>query len=63
MFVQTSSKNYTYQLNLIVDDPKIRKLRIISGKRNKVISEGLKLGEFLNLKVLDVTTFDKKWIR
>jgi hypothetical protein len=62
-YVQRTSKNYTYRVNLIIHGDRQKPFRLISTTREKAIEEGLKLGEYLGLKVFDSTTPDRKWIK
>lgn len=62
--VKNSRGSYGYQVNLIVQVHKEKrpfKLMTTNVKRAK--EEGVKLGEFLNLKVLDSTTHNRQWIK
>ena len=61
--VQMATDEYVYVLNLVVDPVKNDTIKLLEGSLNESISSALKLGEMLNLKVLDFTTPDHKWIR
>jgi hypothetical protein len=62
-FASGASGHYMYQVNLIIEEDRLKPFRLISTSREQAINEGLKLGEYLNLKVFDMTTQRKKWIR
>lgn len=63
-YVQVASKRSTYRINLIIQDrSRQRPFRLISTTKEKAIEEGLKLGNYLSLKVYDSTSPDRKWIR
>jgi len=51
----------SYKVNLVVEGDK-RFISICRGSREKMTQEALKLGRELNIKVLDYTTHEKKWI-
>lgn len=51
----------TYKLNLVVDG-KERYISLAMGKRDQMLNEGLKLARALNIKLLDHTTSEKRWI-
>jgi hypothetical protein len=51
----------SFKVNLVVDG-KERFIPICRGEIEKMIPEALRLGEILNLRVLDYTTHEKKWI-
>lgn len=51
-----------YNINLIVDD-NIRYINIITLEKEEALKVGLDIGETLDLKVLDYTSSDEKWIR
>lgn len=51
----------TYKVNLVVEGEE-RFISICRGPLNEMISEALRLGKHLNLKVLDFSTHEKKWI-
>ena len=63
VFASNISDQYMYQINLIIKEERMKPFRLISTSRDHAIKEGLKLGEYLNLKVFDMTTPKKKWIR
>jgi hypothetical protein len=50
-----------YKVNLVVEGD-IRFIAICRGPMEKMKNEALKLGEALQIRVLDYTTHDKKWI-
>ncbi len=51
----------SYKVNLVVEGDK-RFISICRGSREKMTQEALKLGRELNIRVLDYTTHEKKWI-
>ncbi len=63
MYVQTSSNKVKYNVNLITEDRRQRFIKILTAEKNKCIDEALKIGDILDLKVLDYTTPNEKWIR
>ena len=62
-FASRASNHYVYQVNLIIEEERLKALRLISTTRDHAIKEGLKLGEYLDVKVFDRTTSRKQWIR
>ncbi len=50
-----------YKVNLVVEGDE-RYISICRGSFDKMTSEALRLGKYLNIRVLDYTTHDKKWI-
>jgi hypothetical protein len=50
-----------FKVNLVVEDD-IRYIPICRGSLEKMTAEALKLGRELQIRVLDYTTHDKKWI-
>jgi hypothetical protein len=51
----------SYKVNLVVEGDE-RYVPICRGSLEKMIPEALRLGKQLNLRVLDFTTHEKKWI-
>lgn len=51
----------SYKVNLVVEGDE-RYINICMGSKETMIAEALRLGKHLNLRVLDYTTHDKKWI-
>jgi hypothetical protein len=62
-FASRASNHYVYQVNLIIEEERLKALRLISTSRDHAVKEGLILGEYLDVKVLDRTTSRKEWIR
>ncbi len=62
-FASRASNHYVYQVNLIIKEDRMKALRLISTTREHAIKEGLKLGEYLDVKVFDRTTSKKKQLR
>lgn len=61
--VQNSPKSSCYQINLVVQiHREKRPFRLMTTNVENAIIEGKKLGEFMNLKVLDSTTHKRRWI-
>ncbi len=50
-----------YKVNLVVDGDE-RFVSICRGTRASMVEEALKLGAYLDVRVLDYTTHEKKWI-
>ena len=50
-----------FKVNLVVEG-QMRFLGICRGSLEKMTKEALRLGEYLQLRVLDYTTHEKKWI-
>ncbi|MDX1314868.1 MAG: hypothetical protein R3356_05145, partial [Eudoraea sp.] len=50
-----------YKMNLVVDG-KQRYIALTRGSRSKLIEEAMKIGELLDIRVLDYTCHDKKWL-
>jgi len=50
-----------FKVNLVVDSDE-RYISICRGSLEKMTSEALRLGKHLQIRVLDYTTHDKKWI-
>lgn len=51
-----------YNINLIVDD-NIRYINIITLEENEAFKVGIEIGDALDLKVLDYTSSEEKWLR
>jgi hypothetical protein len=51
----------TYKVNLVVDGDE-RYVSICRGSLDLMVSEALRLGKHLNIRVLDYTSHEKKWI-
>jgi len=51
-----------FKVNLVVEG-QMRFIGICRGSLEKMTKEALRLGEYLQLRVLDYTTHEKKWIR
>ena len=59
---KVSFKNYKYNVNLAVDG-KQRVIKLWTLSHENALKEALKIGEALDLKVLDYTTPEKNWVR
>lgn len=51
----------SYKVNLVVEGDE-RYINVCMGSLDAMIAEALRLGKHLNIRVLDYTTHDKKWI-
>jgi len=51
----------SYKVNLVVEGDE-RYINVCMGSLDAMITEALRLGKHLNIRVLDYTTHDKKWI-
>lgn len=60
--VQVPSNEYIYQLNLVINPQKQQIHKIFSGESSEALNHALELGKAMNLKVLDFTTPNHKWI-
>lgn len=58
---QAGKSTRAFKVNLVVEGDK-RFIPICRGSIEKMTEEALKLGKALDLRVLDYTTHDKKWI-
>ena len=58
---QAGKSTRAFKVNLVVEGDK-RFIPICRGSLEKMTEEALKLGKALDLRVLDYTTHDKKWI-
>jgi hypothetical protein len=50
-----------YKVNLVVEGDE-RYVSICSGKLEEMKAEAIRLGKHMDLRVLDYTTHEKKWI-
>ncbi|MBI9065826.1 MAG: hypothetical protein JEZ09_00960 [Salinivirgaceae bacterium] len=61
--VQNSPRSSCYQINLIVQQHREKRVfGLMTTNVETARSEGVKLGAFLDLKVLDSTTYNRHWI-
>jgi hypothetical protein len=51
----------TYKMNLVVDGEE-RYISLTHGSRMEMLTEGVKIAKLLNIKVLDHTTSEKRWL-
>lgn len=58
---QPGKSTRAYKVNLVVEGD-MRYVAICRGSLEKMTEEALKLGKALEIRVLDYTTHDKKWI-
>ncbi len=63
LYVQASSSNVKFRVNLVTKDSKIRVIKVITCEMNEAINEALKIGNALDLNVLDYTSPERKWIK
>lgn len=59
---QVKSNRIIYQINIVFGDGKYKRL-LSTNKADKSIHHALRLGKYLDVKVLDSTIKDIKWIR
>lgn len=62
-FGQSSSNKSMFNVNLITEDKRKRYIKVLSAEKEESITTAIKIAELLELKVLDYTSFEKKWIR
>jgi len=55
--------SFIYNINLIVDNKKIRYIKILSARKKEALQKAILIGNALDIKVLDYTSHDKQWIR
>lgn len=60
--VQERSDERVYQLNLVVNPHKNNVIRLSVGEMQDSLNQAVVLGKMMNLKVLDFTTPEHKWI-
>ncbi len=58
---QNKAGSFICKVNLIIEENRQRAFQLMSTSQYKAIIEGVKLADYLDVKVLDVTTLDKKW--
>ncbi len=58
---ENKKESRAYKVNLVVEGDE-RYVTICRGNLANMTTEALRLGNYLNLRVLDYTTHDKKWI-
>lgn len=51
-----------YKMNLVVEG-KQRYISLTRGSRSKLLEEAMKIGNLLDIRVLDYTSHDKKWLK
>ncbi len=54
--------HHKYKLNLVVDDQQ-RIIKVKTLGKEEALSETINIGRVLNLRVLNCTTHERKWIR
>lgn len=62
-YVQASSSNVKFRVNLATKNNKIRVIKVITCGMNEALNEALKIGKALDLDVLDYTSPERKWIK
>ncbi len=63
LYVQAPSANVKYRVNLVTKDKKKRVIKVLTSEMKEAISEALIIGEALDLRVLDYTSHESKWIK
>ncbi len=63
IYVQSPSSDVKYRVNLATKDRRNPVIKVLTSEKNEAISEALKIGEALDLNVLDSTSPDRKWIK
>ncbi|TRX65812.1 hypothetical protein [uncultured Carboxylicivirga sp.] len=63
IYVQAPSSKVKYRVNLATKDRRNRVVKVLTSEKDEAISEALKIGEALNLNVLDSTSHNQKWIK
>jgi len=58
---QDSKEARIFKVNLVVEGRQ-RYVNVCRGSREKMTKEALRLGEYLQIRVLDFSTHEKKWI-
>lgn len=51
----------SYKINMVFEGKNLY-MTLMKGNRDKMIEEALKIGHIINCRVLDYSTYDKKWI-
>ena len=65
LFDPKTEKSSNYLVNLVIKEnwQKERPVKLLATSKEDAINQGLKLGDYLDLRVLDQTTHEKKWLR
>lgn len=65
LYSPKTTRSSNYMVNLIIKETwqRERPVRLMKTSKETAITEGLKLAEYLDLRVLDQTTHEKHWIR
>lgn len=58
---EPGKRSRSYKVNLVVEGDR-RFIAVCRGPKEKMTQEALKLGRVMDLRVLDYTTHEKKWI-
>lgn len=56
-----SSVYKSYKINLVLEG-KNQYITLMRGKQEKMLKESVKIGQFLNCRVLDYSTHEKQWL-
>lgn len=60
--VQVPSNEYIYQINFVIDPQKQNVIKVFSNESISTLNQAIELGKMMNLKILDFTTPQHKWI-
>lgn len=61
--IANSERSFGYQINLVVQvNREKRRYKLMTTKLDKAKEEGKRIGEFMDLKVLDSTSHKRRWI-
>lgn len=55
-----TKQSLSYKLSIVVDD-RTRFIPLVNGKREDMLTEGLRIARLLHVKLLDHTTSEKRW--
>lgn len=59
---ESGKASQSYKMNLVVEG-KQRFIPLARGNRKNLLEEAMKIGELLDIRVLDYTSYDKQWLR
>ncbi len=65
LFEPKTVKSSNYLVNIVIKEnwQKERPVKLLNTNKEDAICQGLKLGDYLDLRVLDQTTHEKHWLR
>lgn len=63
LYLQAPSSNVMFRVNLVTKDSRNSVIKVVTCEMNEAINEALKIGNALDLGVLDYTSSDRKWIK